>query len=227
MFIYKIGLIYNMILPIIKKLRKKAHKDTALAQDLMVIELYNALPEAVIHGGTALWRCYGSNRFSEDIDVYLPRKLKQSEHIKAFLNNLKRRGFTVNKFREKQNSIFSVFSYMGTVVRFEAVFEYIRSSVKPYEMSDGTFISVRTLEPNTLIMEKAMAYKKRKKIRDLYDVYFLLGLVEKTKETSEMLLDFVKGFEEPVDKADLKAIIISGIAPEVKGMLEMIVVWAR
>jgi len=31
-----------MILPIIKRLRKRVHRDTAMAQDLMVIELYNA-----------------------------------------------------------------------------------------------------------------------------------------------------------------------------------------
>jgi len=40
-------------------LKKKIHKDIAMAQDLMIIELYDNLSNAVIHGGTALWRCYG------------------------------------------------------------------------------------------------------------------------------------------------------------------------
>ena len=215
-----------MILPIIKKLRKKVHKDTAMAQDLMVIELYNSLPEAVIHGGTALWRCYGGSRFSEDIDAYLPKKTKGSDNIRLFLKNLKSRGFIVNKFREKKNSIFSSFSYMGTTVRFEAVFESIKSVVKPYEMSDGTFINVRTLKPNVLIMEKANAYKRRKKIRDLYDVFFLLNQAERTGEARKTLLDLVKNFEEPKDKSDLKVLIISGAVPEVKNMLEEIKIWA-
>jgi predicted nucleotidyltransferase component of viral defense system len=63
-------------LPIDKKLKKKIHKTVALAQDILVLELYDKFPSAVIHGGTAIWRCYGSNRFSEEIDVYLPVALK-------------------------------------------------------------------------------------------------------------------------------------------------------
>ncbi len=215
-----------MILPIIKKLRKQIHRDTALAQDLMMIELYNSLPESVIHGGTALWRCYGGNRFSEDIDAYLPEKAKNSASIKAFLNSLKTRGFIVNKFREKENSIFSVFSYIGTIVRFEAVFANTRSAVKPYEMSDGTFINVRTLEPNILIREKISAYSRRKKIRDLYDIFFLLKHAEKTGATRKSLLNLVKNFEEPKDRAELKILIISGAVPEINDMLEEIKRWA-
>jgi predicted nucleotidyltransferase component of viral defense system len=212
-----------MILPIMKMLKKKIHKDTALAQDLMTIELYNSIPEAVIHGGTALWRCYRGNRFSEDIDAYLPKRSRSQ--LKTFLNNLKSKGFVVNKFREKENSVFSVISYMGTVVRFEAVFENVKSIVEPYEMSDGTFINVRTLKPNTLIIEKISAYKKRKKIKDLYDIFFLLKHAEIGK-IRKNLLNFIKEFEEPKDKADLKALIISGAIPEIKDMLEEIKKWA-
>jgi len=215
-----------MILPIINMLKKKIHKDIAMAQDLMIIELYDNLSNAVIHGGTALWRCYGGNRFSEDIDVYLPRKTRKSESIKAFLNSLKNRGFIVNKFREKENSIFSVFSYMGVTVRFEAVFENIKSVVKQYEMSDGTFINVRTLEPNVLIKEKIIAYNKRKKIRDLYDIFFLLKYLEKIDKTRKLLLEFIKSFEEPKDAMDLKTLIIVGAIPNVKNMLEEIKRWA-
>ncbi len=215
-----------MILPIANRLRKKVHKDTALAQDLMVIELYNSIPGAVIHGGTALWRCYGGSRFSEDIDAYLPKGARGSGSIKLFLNSLKNRGFVVRKFREKENSLFSVFSYMGTTVRFEAVFEDIGSVVKPYEMSDGTFINVRTLEPNVLMMEKAAAYSKRKKIRDLYDVFFLLRHAERTAESRKSLLRLVGSFEEPKDKRDLKVLVISGAVPDVKDMVEEIRLWA-
>ncbi|MEM1546291.1 MAG: nucleotidyl transferase AbiEii/AbiGii toxin family protein [Candidatus Methanomethylicia archaeon] len=52
------------------------------------MEIYNSFPEAVIHGGTAIWRCYGSNRFSEDVDVYLPLTVKMV-NIENFLNNLR------------------------------------------------------------------------------------------------------------------------------------------
>jgi len=64
------------MLPIDKKLKKRTHKIVALAQDILVMELYNSFTNAIIHGGTAIWRCYGSNRFSEDVDVYLPFSAK-------------------------------------------------------------------------------------------------------------------------------------------------------
>jgi hypothetical protein len=54
-----------VILPLVKKLKKKIHRAIALAQDIIVLEIYEKSPSAVIHGGTAIWRCYGSNRFQK------------------------------------------------------------------------------------------------------------------------------------------------------------------
>lgn len=60
-------------IPLTLRLKKQAHKKVAEAQDLIVKELYSVFDGAVLHGGTAIWRCYGGNRFSEDVDAYLPR----------------------------------------------------------------------------------------------------------------------------------------------------------
>jgi predicted nucleotidyltransferase component of viral defense system len=81
-------------LPLNKKLKKKIHKTIDLAQDILVLELYDKFPSTIIHGGTAIWRCYGNNRFSEDIDVYLPLTLKAT-NFQEFLENLKGKEFTV------------------------------------------------------------------------------------------------------------------------------------
>lgn len=115
---------YDMVtIPLMNRLRKESHRNIAMAQDLLTIEIYGNFPEAIIHGGTAIWRCYGGNRFSEDVDVYLPKKYRQSEKAKTFVSGMKSRGFVVDKFREKENSVFSTFSYNGAVVRFEATFQ--------------------------------------------------------------------------------------------------------
>jgi predicted nucleotidyltransferase component of viral defense system len=216
------------VLPLNKRLKKKIHRDVAISQDLMLIEIYNCFSDAAVHGGTAIWRCYGSGRFSEDIDVYLPKKFRKSENVKLFLNSLENKGFAVVKFREKENSIFSIFSYMGVNVRFEAVFENKKNFIaKPFEMSDGTFINVYTFTPEDLIKEKIAAYNKRRKVRDLYDIFFLLKLIEKKQEIRPLLKEFVENFKKPQDAEDLKVLIISGVTPDVEDMLEEVKRWAE
>lgn len=64
-----------MKIPLMLKLRKSAHKDIAAAQDLIVESLYDTFNDAVLHGGTCIWRCYQGKRFSEDIDMYIPKDL--------------------------------------------------------------------------------------------------------------------------------------------------------
>ena len=59
------------MIPLILKLKKATHREIAKAQDLIVETLYEVFETAVFHGGTAIWRCYKGNRFSEDIDIYM------------------------------------------------------------------------------------------------------------------------------------------------------------
>lgn len=64
-----------MKIPLILQLKRQNHKELAIAQDIMVENIFN-IEDAVFHGGTAIWRCYGGNRFSEVIDLYLPNDKK-------------------------------------------------------------------------------------------------------------------------------------------------------
>jgi predicted nucleotidyltransferase component of viral defense system len=214
-------------LPIDKKLKKKIHKTIALTQDILVLELYDRFPSTVIHGGTAIWRCYGSNRFSEDIDIYLPLTLKNA-NFQEFLDSLKRKGFIIQKFKKTNNSIFAKFSYYDAIIRFEAVFKNVKNFVtKRFEMSDGTFILVKTLKPEEIIKEKVLAYLKRRKVRDLYDIFFLLRFVEKKEEVGKVLNQLIKNFQKPIDEKELKVLIISGTIPSVEEMVEEVSKWVR
>ena len=159
-------------IPLNLKLKKKREKEIAYAQDIIVEELYNFFPKAVIHGGTAIWRCYNGNRFSEDIDVYINKDIKK---IDVFFDFLVKRGFKIIKKRIKENSVYSELMYNDISVRFEATFQIKNSIFRKYETSESFFINVCTLLPEDLITEKINTYLKRKKIRDLYDVYFLLS----------------------------------------------------
>ncbi len=209
-----------------KKIKRKLHREIALAQDFLVEEIYHFFPEAVIHGGTAIWRCYKGNRFSEDVDVYLQSFDKGK--IDGFTEKLKERGFSITKFKTTKNAIFSNISYRGTVIRFEAVRKDFKNySARKFEMIDGSSIIVNTLSPDGLIKEKIDAYLNRKKIRDLYDIFFLLDHVEEKKEVENDLANFLNNFSDPVDEPNLQSIIITGAVPKTKDMINEIKRWAR
>lgn len=216
-----------VILPIDKKLKKRVHKIIALAHDILVIEIYNNFSTAIIHGGTAIWRCYGSNRFSEDVDVYLPLNTKEA-NFENFLNSLKGKGFIIEKFKKTNNSIFAKFSYSGAIVRFEVLFKNIKNFItRTFEMSDGTSIIVNTLKPEEMIVEKVSAYAKRRKVRDLYDIFFLLKFVEDKEKIKSALMKLTKEFVRPIDEKELKVLIISGSVPDLEEMLSVMRKWAR
>lgn len=213
-------------IPLALKLRKKLHRDVAAAQDLLVLQVYASFPESVLHGGTAIWRCYRGNRFSEDIDAFIPHQ--EARRLEAFVRGLRARGLVPVKFKETQNSVYVKFAYAGAEVRFEAVTEARKEYVvRQYEMLDGSFMLVRTLSPEDLILEKIAAYRGRRKVRDLYDIYFLVNSVEKRDKVAGRLREFLGEAGRPVDENILRAVIMMGTAPAVDDMMEAISGWAR
>lgn len=210
------------MIPLTLRLRKAQHKEIARAQDMIVAELYRQFDTAVIHGGTAIWRCYGGNRFSEDIDVYIQRDIKRADRL---FSNLAQKGFTLTKKRITKNSIYSSLAINRITVRLEALFKRLPGSLKEYETADSNFITVYTLTPEELIREKVGAYLDRHKVRDLYDVFFLLRHVKKKEEIVEHLQKLIRGFKEPVDEEELKVLIIEGLVPEPENMLDYIKRW--
>lgn len=213
------------MLPISLKLKRRTHKEIAYAQDLIVETLYKFFPKAIIHGGTAIWRCYSGNRFSEDIDVYIK---KDKEKINNLFSLLEKNGFQVEKKRIKENSLYSTLKFNTATVRLEALFKNAKNLfLKEYENSEGIQINVFTLTPEDLIKEKIAAYQKRKKIRDLYDIFFLLRYAKDNESVKKELVNFIRNFAIPADEENLKTIIISGPIPTSKNMLEYIERWAK
>ncbi len=200
-------------------MKKVMHKEIARAQDLVVEETYKVFDKAVLHGGTAIWRCYKGNRFSEDIDVYLPRDLKR---INLLFENLEKKGFIIEKKKVGENSLFSKLRLGSTIVRLEAIFKKQKGSLKEYETIEGNLITVYTLLPKELIKEKVSTYSKRIKIRDLYDIFFLLRYIKNNKEVSAYLKTLIMKFIKPSDEKELKVLITEGIVPDVESMIAYI-----
>ena len=209
-----------MKLPLHLKLKKKAHQEIAAAQDMIIEEVYNFFPETVFHGGTAIWRCYQGNRFSEDIDVYL----KRNEKLDDFFQSLQRKGFRIIKKRLKENSLYSLLELNRTEVRFEATFHYKKGGIlREYELIDGNLFTVFTLSPEKLLDEKIAALLKRKKIRDLYDIFFLLRHVKEYRNNDLKSVLDVKVIDEEL----LPVLVLSGPIPTEKQMKEYINRWVR
>lgn len=204
------------MIPLILKLKKVRHKEIAKAQDLIVEELYNVFDNAVMHGGTAIWRCYKGNRFSEDIDVYLR---KDNDKLNALFLNLEKRGFLIEKKKISENSLYSNLVFNGTAVRFEALFKNVEGILKEYETADGNLITIYTLSAEELIKEKVNAYLKRLKIRDLYDIFFLLRYADKSKVKPD-IKKLLEQFKKPLDEQELKVLILEGLTPYVEKMIQ-------
>jgi len=210
--------------PLHRKMRRERHKKIAGAQDIVVETLYRVFPRAVLHGGTAIWRCYSGNRFSEDVDAYIE---KDTEKINRFFEEMKKAGFEIIKKRMTENSLYSLLSFGGTEVRFEALLRRAEGVVKEYETYEGILFNVFTLTPEQMIMEKIGAYIKRRKIRDLYDIFFLLRHVTDAEKLKPNLKDLLRNFKEPADGEELKALVLFGAIPTKEDIVEYLEGWVK
>lgn len=207
-----------MRIPLYNRMRKNAHRDIATAQDLVVRELYNFLPKAVFHRGTAIWRCYGGNRFSEDIDLYIPSR----EGVAALFSSLEKQGFRIMKQRVKENSLYSLAEFNRAQVRIEGIFAAKKGILRDYEMADGNIMTVYALGAEELLQEKIDACLKRKKVRDLYDVFYLLRFAGSRPKG----IDAIESVNIE-DEEMLPAIILSGPIPTVREMKRYIKEWEK
>lgn len=208
-----------MKLPLSKRLKKQIHREIALAQDLLIKELYAVFPQAIIHGGTAIWRCYQGLRFSEDLDVFIPRDI---EKINLLFDNFTKAGFTMKKKKIGENSIYSALGFQRAVVRFEAVFKYEGNVLGMYETVDGNFIPVYTFLPERFVIGKVGAYLNRRKVRDLYDIFFLLSQVKEKEKVQAALQKLLQHYQPPLDEKELHVFILEGAAPSAQKMKEFI-----
>lgn len=210
--------------PLILKLKRQEHKGVAIAQDIILKKVYRIFPDAVFHGGTAIWRCYQGNRFSEDVDLYLKRDIPR---LNTLFKELVREGFQIKKKKIGKNSLYSTLARDRTTVRLEALFLKKDGILADYLTSEGMIMTVISLSPEALVLEKAQAYLNRKKVRDLYDTFFLLRHVKTAEEIAPVIRRWVDKYSPPVDEKNLKVIIIEGLVPSSEKMLEYIRRWEQ
>lgn len=207
------------MIPLILRLKKTLHKELAKAQDLIMISLYKVFDKAVLHGGTAIWRCYQGHRFSEDVDVYLPRDLPKLDKL---FEEFVKQGFMILKKKIGEISLYSSLQLNRNIVRFEVFFKTVDGTLKEYETAEGNYLTIYTLTSTELIREKVAAYTNRRKIRDLYDIFFLLRYITDITPIHKELADLLNNFKKPLDEKELKVLLLEGIVPATEKMLEYI-----
>jgi predicted nucleotidyltransferase component of viral defense system len=202
--------------PLEKRLRKRAHVQTALLQDELADLVYSVEESAVLHGGTAIWRCYNGNRFSEDLDFYAPAKKLDGLPEKA-----RERRIEVRKFKKTENLLFARLTNGEAAVRLEVNFTARKKGIATqFEKVDGSVMQVLSLSPEDLILEKIAAYRSRRLVRDVYDVFHLSSFVKEDEKVKRTVVELLDGLPKPVDEDNLKAIVYSGAIPSFNQLRE-------
>ena len=188
----------------------------------MAIEaLYSVVPSAVFHGGTAIWRCYNGNRFSDDLDLYL----RTSTEVRRFRDNFSR---ALKRYDAEVNKASTIGDFTIMEVKKEEATLKIeigpaKKQLKPvernYERADGTFLSVLTLSQEDFVYEKMHTYSRRRYIRDFYDIYHLSSLVAPDPKIRRAVRKFLQDLEDPIDENILPSIVYAGSVPSFEGMV--------
>ena len=212
-------------IPLANRIRKRAQRDVALFQDVLIRVIYEIDNTAEIHGGTAIWRCYGGRRFSKDIDVYVSSREKWEELGRRITETAGRYNAKVIKRKDTGNLIFIELLMDDIYSEIDINYKkyYGAPLVKRYENLDGTFYEVLTLPPEVLILEKIDAYNNRKYITDLYDMRVLLDHAKLDAIRPE-LKAFVSSLNEPAqlkaEESRLQDLVYEGPVPSFKSLVE-------
>lgn len=207
--------------PIEVRLRNERQVALSRLQDVLVEALFEIEPRLVLHGGTAIWRCYSGNRFSEDVDLYATdaQMIKVNNELTWALSKRDAK----MEYPIHTNRVIQVFN-SDARARLEAM--NLPRGMKPVQMeysrANGSRFFVNTLSLDDFIAEKARTYGKRGYVRDLYDIYHLTSLRNPSNRAKQVLRTFLEGIKKPTDTQKLQDLVYSGVAPSFETMVEEI-----
>ena len=180
--------------------------DVARMQDVLIELIYDYIqPDAILYGGTAVWRCYGGGRFSEDIDIYVNRAFE-----KKLGQYLQKNGMKVT-WRDKELPLHIRISDGRTEVLLEPGIGKFESAISQYTKVDGSSITLSTLQPSELFVRKMEAYEGRRYIRDMYDLVHLTNYISGNDYyVISKLKPFLAKIRKPVDEKVLRSLVYKG-----------------
>jgi len=123
----------------------------------------------ILKGGTALMICYNLNRFSEDIDLDCTHQ-KLKEFVRRFCDS-EGYSFRVGQETDTTHRFFIHYDENNKPLKIEVSYRNKKISPNTYNKVNG--IQVYTID--RLCQLKSGAYQNRDKIRDLYDLSFIIN----------------------------------------------------
>lgn len=213
-----------MDLPIALTLKNNNYLKIAEDQDLAIECIFSASNNVVLHGGTAVWRCYGGKRFSIDIDIYV----KKPNIVSKIITKLSTAGFQINqvKIRKGRKTLFYYSLYHDTNIVLEINTSSRKGMLASYINIDNSKTSVFTLTPEDMIAEKIKAYNSRRLVKDLYDIYILSQSSTKTEIVKKEIKQLLSNIQKPVDYNSLKDLVYAGVIPTFEQIKDYLQRWA-
>jgi len=182
-------------------------------QNLLLFIIYrNSANEVIFKGGTALYKCFGLDRFSEDLDF----DILGDFDFKRIEKGLKDFGLEYElkekKFERSLKIIVRIKGplFVGTknsFCRLELDFSLREKIERPVLTKKiGRFIEeipsfeVLVMSPEEILSEKFRACLTRNKARDVYDIYFLIN--EGIKVNKELINGKLKYYSKKYNKKE-------------------------
>lgn len=189
-------------------------------QNVLLFIIYQFHSTGIIFkGGTALKKCFGINRFSEDLDFTCMEKFNVEELKKGMERFKIDFSMETKKYDNGAKITLKIKGplYTGisqSLCKFVIYLSFRENVILPPVMKTiGRFLEeipefdVLVMQENEIVAEKIRAVMSRNKARDLYDLWFLLNkgaeidasvIVEKFKYYSQKwsIMEFEKSIEE-------------------------------
>ncbi len=209
-----------------EELNTEEQKRIAMLQDTAIDIVDKAIKNYVLHGGAAIWRCYGGDRFSYDLDFYFDEKAV-CQKIADQANAYRLRVECVDK-----KKIYARIYGYNTHVGIQANRKKAKGITGNFVKYNNSVINVLVLSPTDIFLEKISAYNGRTESKDLYDLYLLArgdmgGAYDVDKRIVRPgLAALISRFKKPADSwKDLEVRILHGRLPDLGYVLAYLSKW--
>lgn len=212
------------------QMKRAVLEDEALG---LIVKNYSTF---VMHGGTAIWRCYGGNRFSRGLDFYSNLGTsEESAFQKGIHKLLVESGYSIReeKYNNKTKTLHIIFRGNDTTGKFDITFNKANGRAAEYMRVDGSKMMILALGPEELLVEKIDTYLSKyahgdEEIHDLYDIIILKDRIGRpSKDMRRKIEGFIAEIKgrPPKNENDLRQFVLSGITPGFKDMIGILERW--
>jgi len=168
-------------------------------QHIFLVNLYRRIgDELVFKGGTALQKCFGLNRFSEDLDFSLSKRFSVENAVYKTVKGMNLFGCEADYKKLKEDETTVAFQIRGRGPLYdgrERSLTYVRIEISKREKMilpslqkeivpvyrDLPLYLLSVMDPSEMMAEKVRSIITRERARDAYDLYFLIKKGFKTE----------------------------------------------